>query len=159
MVFQFGALFDSMTVKDNIGLALSKLTKMDRAAVNHRIDECCRLLDFLRDFDFKDALISKDLDSFVEGTNENLISLKSRLDKRVKEMVMKREKEASRTMFLKYDTDSSGYIDKKELRHLIVSELKTQLSKSTLNDQVILVSRIESISSLLFCIEIGRAHV
>lgn len=40
MVFQFGALFDSMTVKDNIGLALSKLTKMDRAAVNHRIDEC-----------------------------------------------------------------------------------------------------------------------
>ena len=29
MVFQFGALFDSMSVQENIGVALSKLTDMD----------------------------------------------------------------------------------------------------------------------------------
>jgi phospholipid/cholesterol/gamma-HCH transport system ATP-binding protein len=39
MVFQFGALFDSMTVKDNIGLALSKLSGMNETAVNQRISE------------------------------------------------------------------------------------------------------------------------
>ena len=30
MVFQFGALFDSMTVGENIGLALQKLTNCDK---------------------------------------------------------------------------------------------------------------------------------
>ena len=37
MVFQFGALFDSMTVSENIGLALQKLTNCDRLEINKRI--------------------------------------------------------------------------------------------------------------------------
>ena len=37
MVFQFGALFDSMTVGENIGLALQKLTNCDRFEINERI--------------------------------------------------------------------------------------------------------------------------
>ena len=37
MVFQFGALFDSMTVSENIGLALQKLTNCDRLEINNRI--------------------------------------------------------------------------------------------------------------------------
>ena len=37
MVFQFGALFDSMTVGENIGLALQKLTNCDRLEINERI--------------------------------------------------------------------------------------------------------------------------
>ena len=39
MVFQFGALFDSMSVKDNIGLALSKLSGMNEIEINQRISE------------------------------------------------------------------------------------------------------------------------
>ena len=39
MVFQFGALFDSMSVQENIGLALSKLTEMDIVEVNQRISD------------------------------------------------------------------------------------------------------------------------
>lgn len=39
MVFQFGALFDSMSVKDNIGLALTKLSGMNEIEVNQRISE------------------------------------------------------------------------------------------------------------------------
>ena len=39
MVFQFGALFDSMSVKENIGLALSKLTDMDIVEVNQQISD------------------------------------------------------------------------------------------------------------------------
>ncbi len=37
MVFQFGALFDSMSVKENIGLALSKLSKMNAEEVDLQI--------------------------------------------------------------------------------------------------------------------------
>lgn len=37
MVFQFGALFDSMTVGENIGLALNKLTKLSKDEVTERI--------------------------------------------------------------------------------------------------------------------------
>ena len=37
MVFQFGALFDSMTVGENIGLALQKLTNCDWLEINERI--------------------------------------------------------------------------------------------------------------------------
>ena len=37
MVFQFGALFDSMTVGENIGLALQKLTNCDRFEIDERI--------------------------------------------------------------------------------------------------------------------------
>ena len=39
MVFQFGALFDSMSVEENIGLALSKLTEMDIVEVNQQISD------------------------------------------------------------------------------------------------------------------------
>jgi len=39
MVFQFGALFDSMTVQENIGLALSKLSQMDVEEVNQQISD------------------------------------------------------------------------------------------------------------------------
>jgi len=39
MVFQFGALFDSMSVQENIGLALSKLTDMDVREVNKQISD------------------------------------------------------------------------------------------------------------------------
>ena len=39
MVFQFGALFDSMSVQENIGLALSKLTDMDIVEVNQQISD------------------------------------------------------------------------------------------------------------------------
>ena len=39
MVFQFGALFDSMSVQENIGLALSKLTDMDIIGVNQQISD------------------------------------------------------------------------------------------------------------------------
>jgi phospholipid/cholesterol/gamma-HCH transport system ATP-binding protein len=38
MVFQFGALFDSMSVNDNIGLALSKLSKLKDDELQDRID-------------------------------------------------------------------------------------------------------------------------
>jgi len=37
MVFQFGALFDSLNVGDNIGLALRKLTKLDDSQIELRI--------------------------------------------------------------------------------------------------------------------------
>ena len=37
MVFQFGALFDSMTVSENIGLALQKLANCDRLEISDRI--------------------------------------------------------------------------------------------------------------------------
>ena len=39
MVFQFGALFDSMTVKNNILLALDNLTKLTKDEKNERIKE------------------------------------------------------------------------------------------------------------------------
>ena len=38
MVFQFGALFDSMSVNDNIGLALSKLSNLKDDELQNRID-------------------------------------------------------------------------------------------------------------------------
>ena len=39
MVFQFGALFDSMTVEENIGLALSKLSDLDDSEVAQQISK------------------------------------------------------------------------------------------------------------------------
>ena len=39
MVFQFGALFDSMTVEENIGLALSKLSDMNEFEVARQISK------------------------------------------------------------------------------------------------------------------------
>ena len=37
MVFQFGALFDSMTVRENISLALQKLTKLNKNEIEQRV--------------------------------------------------------------------------------------------------------------------------
>ena len=37
MVFQFGALFDSMTVGENISLALQKLTKLNESEIKERV--------------------------------------------------------------------------------------------------------------------------
>ena len=42
MVFQFGALFDSMSVGENIGLALQKLTNCDKLEIDSRIKESLR---------------------------------------------------------------------------------------------------------------------
>ena len=42
MVFQFGALFDSMTVGENISLALQKLTKLNENEIQQRV---CNSLD------------------------------------------------------------------------------------------------------------------
>ena len=39
MVFQFGALFDSMTVKENIGLALQKRSNSDKLEIDKKITE------------------------------------------------------------------------------------------------------------------------
>ena len=39
MVFQFGALFDSMSVRENIGLALQKLTNCDKLEMEKKIVE------------------------------------------------------------------------------------------------------------------------
>ena len=39
MVFQFGALFDSMSVGENIGLALQKLTNCDKLEIDSKIKE------------------------------------------------------------------------------------------------------------------------
>jgi len=39
MVFQFGALFDSMTVKENIGLALQKMSNSDKLEIDKQIME------------------------------------------------------------------------------------------------------------------------
>ena len=39
MVFQFGALFDSMTVYDNIALGLEKMTSLNRNEIKNRVFE------------------------------------------------------------------------------------------------------------------------
>ena len=39
MVFQFGALFDSMTVEENISLALQKLTKLNENEIQKRVKD------------------------------------------------------------------------------------------------------------------------
>ena len=45
MVFQFGALFDSMTVKDNILLAINNLTNLHGDRVMQRINKSLELVD------------------------------------------------------------------------------------------------------------------
>ncbi|MGD2115931.1 MAG: ATP-binding cassette domain-containing protein, partial [Acidobacteriota bacterium] len=44
MAFQEGALFDSMTVGENVGFALRRLTRLSRAAIRERVDECLRMV-------------------------------------------------------------------------------------------------------------------
>ena len=45
MVFQFGALFDSLNVADNIGLALRKLTKLKEHEIKSRIQNALKSVD------------------------------------------------------------------------------------------------------------------
>ena len=45
MVFQFGALFDSFSVGDNIGLALRKLTKLNENDINKKISNSLEQVD------------------------------------------------------------------------------------------------------------------
>ena len=45
MVFQFGALFDSLTVRENISLALQKLTKLTKKEINDRVCDSLRQVD------------------------------------------------------------------------------------------------------------------
>ncbi len=44
MAFQEGALFDSMTVAENVGFALSRLTDLSAKAIRERVDECLRMV-------------------------------------------------------------------------------------------------------------------
>jgi len=44
-VFQFAALFDSMTVEENVGLGLRRLTGMTEAEIHDRVEECLGLVD------------------------------------------------------------------------------------------------------------------
>ena len=45
MVFQFGALFDSLTVSENISLALQKLTKLTKLEIQDRVCDSLRQVD------------------------------------------------------------------------------------------------------------------
>ena len=44
MVFQFGALFDSMNIEDNIALAINSLTPLSKKNVSNRIDKSLELV-------------------------------------------------------------------------------------------------------------------
>ena len=44
MLFQGAALFDSMTVADNVGFALREHTRMEKAAIAQRVTECLSLV-------------------------------------------------------------------------------------------------------------------
>jgi len=44
-VFQFAALFDSMTVHDNVGMGLKRIPGWTRARISERVEECLHLVD------------------------------------------------------------------------------------------------------------------
>lgn len=44
-VFQFAALFDSMSIGDNVGMGLRRIPGMTRNAIGERVEECLRLVD------------------------------------------------------------------------------------------------------------------
>ena len=44
MAFQEGALFDSMTVAENVGFSLRRLTDLSSSAIRERVDECLSLV-------------------------------------------------------------------------------------------------------------------
>ena len=44
MAFQEGALFDSMTVWQNVAFPLQRLTKMSRGEINDRVEECLEMV-------------------------------------------------------------------------------------------------------------------
>lgn len=43
-VFQFAALFDSMTIEENVGLGLKRIPDMTDAAIRERVEECLALV-------------------------------------------------------------------------------------------------------------------
>ena len=58
MVFQFGALFDSMTVKENISLALQKLTKLNENEIEQRVHNSLEKVDMAGTEDLMPAELS-----------------------------------------------------------------------------------------------------
>jgi len=44
-VFQFAALFDSMTIAENVGMGLKRIRGMDQAKIAERVEECLELVD------------------------------------------------------------------------------------------------------------------
>ncbi len=44
-VFQFAALFDSMTVEENLGMGLRRIPGMTEATIRQRVEECLTLVD------------------------------------------------------------------------------------------------------------------
>ncbi|MCG6988169.1 MAG: ABC transporter ATP-binding protein [Gemmatimonadetes bacterium] len=44
-VFQFAALFDSMTVHDNVGMGLKRIPGWTRGRISERVEECLHLVD------------------------------------------------------------------------------------------------------------------
>ena len=58
MVFQFGALFDSLTVRDNISLALRKLTKLSEDDIQERVINSLESVDMANTEDLMPAELS-----------------------------------------------------------------------------------------------------
>ena len=58
MVFQFGALFDSMTVGENISLALQKLTKLNENEIQQRVHNSLEEVDMVGTEDLMPAELS-----------------------------------------------------------------------------------------------------
>ena len=58
MVFQFGALFDSMTVGDNISLALQKLTKLSSDEIKERVFNSLEEVDMVNTEDLMPSELS-----------------------------------------------------------------------------------------------------
>jgi len=58
MVFQFGALFDSMTVGDNISLALQKLTKLSSDEIRERVFNSLEEVDMVNTEDLMPSELS-----------------------------------------------------------------------------------------------------
>ena len=58
MVFQFGALFDSLSVRDNISLALGKLTKLSEDEIQERVISSLESVDMANTEDLMPAELS-----------------------------------------------------------------------------------------------------
>ena len=58
MVFQFGALFDSLSVRDNISLALGKLTKLSEDEIQERVINSLESVDMANTEDLMPAELS-----------------------------------------------------------------------------------------------------
>ena len=58
MVFQFGALFDSMNIRENISIAIDNLTNLDNEDKNNRINESLKLVNLLHTKDMLPSELS-----------------------------------------------------------------------------------------------------